>query len=104
MNARLAKSADHYRQTVGSPLLEAAAKFGRAAVDATSWSLPIELVLTLPSSSVIAALARDRLARGDRPLPLANVFWRSGRLFATVDFVGGRPSLFFALDVWTRTP
>jgi len=93
---------DHYAQAVGSPLLEATARFGRAAVEATSWHLPVEMVLALPSSSVIGQLARDRQARGDRVLPLATVFWRQGRMFATVEFAGNKPGLLFALDIWTR--
>lgn len=102
MNAPLPKP-DQYVQVTGSPHLQAVEKFGRSALDATSWPLPIELVLALPTSSTIAAWAETRMLRGERPLPLAQTFWRHGRLFTTVEFAGGGPGLFFALDVWARS-
>jgi hypothetical protein len=89
---------------VASPNLQAVAKFGRQAVDATSWTVPVEVVLAMPTGSVIAAVVANKIKRGERPLALAELHLAGGRYHATVHFAGaGNPGLFFPVDVWRRS-
>ena len=88
---------------VASPALQLVAAFGREAATAKTWPVPIEVVLALPSSSIVGAVVRNKMARGERPLALADMLVQGGRFFARVHFVGiNRPALLFPLDLWTR--
>jgi hypothetical protein len=70
-----------------------------------AWAVPLELVLALPTSSVLNALVHARVRKQDHPKPLAIVMKRGNRFFAEVLFHGpARPSVFFPLDVFTRLP
>jgi hypothetical protein len=87
------------------PTLHAAACEPANALGRSTWRLPVEVALALPASSVIAQLSRERLANGERALPIAQLLLRGDRFFTAVDFAGpGRRGLVFAVDVWTRAP
>ena len=89
---------------VASPSLQAVARFGRQALEATSWTVPVEVVLAMPTGSIVAAVVRNKVARGVKPLALAELHVQGGRFFATVHFPGeGNPRLFFPVDIWTRS-
>lgn len=65
------------------------------------WTVPVELVLRCPCSSVFRDTIRQRIGRGDQPLPDAKVYLRHGRYFCEVYFPGAnRPGVFMALDLW----
>lgn len=67
----------------------------------TEWTVPVEMVLRGPSSSLFHQLIRDRIGRGDQPLTDARIYLRGNRYFAEVFFPGpNRPGVFMALDVW----
>jgi hypothetical protein len=88
---------------VPSASLQAVARFGRQAIEATSWNVPVEVVLAMPTGSIVAALVRNKVKRGEKPLALAELHVHGGRFFATVHFAGvGSPGLFFPVDIWTR--
>lgn len=65
------------------------------------FSVPLDLVRALPTSSIMPELIQARRDKGDTPLPIATVFALGGKYFALVHFAGdGRPSLQIPLDVW----
>ncbi len=66
-----------------------------------SYDLPIDVVLALPTSSVIRQLIQERRNKGHWPLPMARVFASGHRYFAIVDFGGANsPGLLYPLDVY----
>lgn len=65
------------------------------------WTVPVELVLRCPCSSVFRDMIRQRIGAGDKPLPEAKVYLRHDRFFCEVFFPGpNRPGVFMALDLW----
>jgi len=67
--------------------------------------VPLDLVLALPTSSVMRALIQERRNRGDRPKSTAQVFANGRQYFAIIDFEGDRrPGLLIPLDVFVWEP
>ena len=68
-------------------------------------TLPLDIVLALPSGSAMRDVIQERRNDGDRPKQFAHVFARDGQYFAVIDFDGpGRPGLLLPLDVWVWAP
>ncbi|MET3665939.1 hypothetical protein [Caulobacter sp. 1776] len=104
MSAPLAAISIDAGVDVPSPALQRQRRFA-PALDAGMWSVPLEVLLALPASSIIQQLVIKRVQGGTPVQPTGQLLRRHGRFFATVDFDGpGAKSLFFALDVWDRRP
>ena len=67
--------------------------------------VPLDLVLALPTGSMIRDLVQQRRNRGERPKPMAKVFAHGRQYFAVIDFEGpGRRGLLIPLDVFVWEP
>lgn len=65
-----------------------------------AWDVPLELVLAVPTSSVMQALIRTRFETQDWPHGMARVTRQGKRFFAEVFYGPNRNSVFFPLDVY----
>lgn len=81
---------------------QTAAEILARASDQGQWTVPVEVALALPTSSIVRDVVARRAERDGSVQAKATVFARGDRYFAIIKFQGSEDWLLIPLDVWLR--